>query len=85
MRKKKRLILDDGLDDILSQSLDMFKKKSLDDDAIDITGMFESGGQHGLFQTFQKKVYKRERVPTKKKVGAPFSNNLCHLFPGSLE
>ena len=25
-------------------ALDMFEQKSLDDDAIDITGMFESGG-----------------------------------------
>ena len=42
--KKEEVDLDDGLDGILSQSLDIFEQKSLDDDAIDITDMFESGG-----------------------------------------
>ena len=41
---KEEVDLDDGLDGILSQSLDIFEQKSLDDDAIDITDMFESGG-----------------------------------------
>ena len=43
-RCEKEVDLDcDGLDGILSQSLDIFEQKSLDDDAIDITDMFESG------------------------------------------
>ena len=41
---KEEVDLDDGLDGILSRSLDIFEQKSLDDDAIDITDMFESGG-----------------------------------------
>ena len=42
--EKEEVDLDDGLDGILSQSLDIFEQKSLDDDAIDITDMFESVG-----------------------------------------
>ena len=42
--EKEEVLLDDGLDEILSQSLDMFEQKSVEDDAIDITDMFEFGG-----------------------------------------
>ena len=42
--EKEEVDLDNGLDGILSQSLDIFEQKCLDDDAIDITDMFESGG-----------------------------------------
>ena len=41
--EKEEVILDDGLDEILSQSFGMFEQKSLEDDAIDITDMFEVG------------------------------------------
>ena len=42
--EKEEVVLDEGLDEILFQSLDMFEQKSLEDDAIDITDMFEVGG-----------------------------------------
>ena len=37
--EEEEVDLDDGLDGILSQSLDIFEQKSLDDDAIDITDL----------------------------------------------
>jgi len=42
--EKEEVILDDGLNEILSQSFGMFEQKSLEDEAIDITDMFEVGG-----------------------------------------
>ena len=42
--QREEIDLDEGLDHILSQSLDMFEEKKILDDPIDITDMFESGG-----------------------------------------
>ena len=41
--------------------------------------------QHGLFQTFEKKVYKRERMPTRKRKGRrPFFQTAFVIFSQAL-
>ena len=42
--QREEIDLDDGLDHIISQSLDMFEEKKILDDAIDLTDMLESDG-----------------------------------------
>ena len=67
--EKEEVDLDDGLDGILSQSLDIFEQKSLDDDVIDITDMFVSGGPS---------LVMARRFRTAK--GNPFETHLVLLF-----
>lgn len=49
--EKEETVLDNGLVEILSQSLDMFEEKKVEENTIDITDMFESGGTNLVVET----------------------------------
>lgn len=52
--ENEEVVLGDGLDNILLQSLDMFEEqKKLEDDAIDITDMFEEKGGPSLVMAWR--------------------------------